>query len=86
MLKRTEVGEQVYKGVSLSKTIKRSYSNCYGHSRKKMGVGDNSPTNPEKGRADKCKKINAENMNNNLTIEKHAWYMALDTTWRGVNS
>ena len=58
-----EIAEQVYKGGTPSKTIKRADANRSSHSRNKKGREASSPPNPEKDRNGKCKKIDVGNWN-----------------------
>ena len=55
---RMEIAEQVYEGVTPSKTTTREEADCVSHGRRHKGGEAASPTNPKKGRTGKRKNNN----------------------------
>ena len=70
MLKHMEIAEQVYKGVTPSKTTTRAYAKSSNRGRKCKGGEDAYPTNPRKGRAGKFKKNYAGHSSDQTTGDK----------------
>ena len=70
VFERMEIAEQVYKGVTPSKTPTRAEANRGGHTRKLKGGEATSPTNPEKGCTGKRKTKNAGNLSDAPTRDK----------------
>ena len=86
MFERTEVAKQVYEERTPSQTPTRAEAKRDGHVRKRKGGEYDSPTIPEKGRADKRRtKMQAIRAMRPTKQKIHACCMASDTPQRSVN-
>ena len=87
MFERMEIAEAVYEGGAPSKNTQRSESECSSSVRKKKGGSSASPSNPNKGRADKRKRNDAGHPSDTPThAKKHAYCMSPGTLQKSVNS
>ena len=75
MFERMDIAEQVYEGGKKSKNTQWAEDNRASLGRKQNGGGATSPYNPEKGRAEKCKRNHSGHLSDDLNGAKNTCLM-----------